>query len=82
MVPITWIERLGKDRRPRVIGGWPVCTRCLRVFFDDPHIHNHVVSKILISSDESVSLLVLERDAFGPTRTSVQTVKVLDGCYD
>jgi hypothetical protein len=52
------------------------------VFFDDPHIHNHVVSKILISSDESVSLLVLERDAFGPTRTSVQTVKVLDGCYD
>jgi hypothetical protein len=52
------------------------------VFFDDPYIHNHVVSKILISSDESVSLLVLERDAFGSTRTSVQTVKVLDGCYD
>jgi hypothetical protein len=54
----------------------------LRRLFDDPNIHDHVVSKILVSGDEGVSLFVFEGDAFGTARASVQTVEVLDCCYN
>jgi hypothetical protein len=52
------------------------------MFFDDSNIHNHVVSKVLVSGDEGVSLFVLERDAFSTARAGIQTVEVLDGRYN
>jgi hypothetical protein len=51
-------------------------------FFNHPDIDDHVVSKILVSGDEGISLLVLERDAFGPARTGIKTIEVLNSCYN
>ena len=79
---VAGIVGLLNDGRTGVIRRWTVCSWWWRWFIDDPNVYDHVVSKILISGDEGVSLFILETNAFRTTGTSVETIEVLDSGHD
>ena len=48
--------------------------------FEYSHIDNHVVAKVFVSRNESVSILVFKAHALRSGRSRVQTIEVFDGC--
>lgn len=59
------------------------CSRGRRGLLSYSHVDNHVVAEILISRDESVSLIILETDTFaGAIWVRVEAIEVLDGRHD
>ena len=52
----------------------------LRVIGYDTNMYNHVVSEVLISSNQCIPLVVLKTDTL--RSAFVEAVEILDGCND
>jgi hypothetical protein len=65
----SWRQRLARSRR--VLFGF-------KLFGSDPYIDDHLVGEVLISSDESIPVAILEADA----SSLIQAIEVLDRCND
>ncbi len=52
------------------------------IVLDNANVDIHLISEVLVSSDEGVAMFVLKADTKGSTRTIVKTVEVLNGGDD
>lgn len=48
----------------------------------DTHVHNRVVTEVLVAANDGVTLVVLEAHARAASRGGVQAIEVLDGGND